>query len=347
MSNPNFKQEFDNSLQRLAQINTAIDANLRSKQEFSARIVQRLSAINDKVKQLGDAIRALKDQLTTLQGQAAANNTQIADIGTEVNGLRGQIAQLTDERDRAVAELDRVQKQSQADTQALQKRIDDNEANTRQLTDQNMQITQQRDALQAELTQKGDLGAAHAAELKNLTDQNTQALLQKDAELAAQQQANATQIQQLQAEIAAKEAELNKTITDVGNNTAQLQGQIDQLTREKQQKDDQIAQLQGDIAALQTENQDLINRIIAATQAITEATNRLRELNDPASFNETELENLYKIKLESIFCPKYQCIFYDNKNSYIFDFAHPSYEGSKMINDLVIKEIEKIELKSK
>jgi peptidoglycan/LPS O-acetylase OafA/YrhL len=64
-------------------------------------------------------------------------------------------------------------------------------------------------------------------------------------------------------------------------------------------------------------------------------------------FNETELENLYKIKLESIFCPKYQCIFYDNKNSYIFDFAHPSYEGSKMINDLVIKEIEKIELKSK
>jgi hypothetical protein len=63
-------------------------------------------------------------------------------------------------------------------------------------------------------------------------------------------------------------------------------------------------------------------------------------------FNETELENLYKIKLESIFCPKYQCIFYDNKNSYIFDFAHPSYEGSKMINDLVIKEIEKIELKS-
>ena len=39
-------------------------------------------------------------------------------------------------------------------------------------------------------------------------------------------------------------------------------------------------------------------------------------------------------------------MFYDNKNSYIFDFVHPSYEGSKMINDLIIKEIEKIELKS-
>ncbi|MDC0477083.1 SGNH hydrolase domain-containing protein, partial [Pelagibacteraceae bacterium] len=63
-------------------------------------------------------------------------------------------------------------------------------------------------------------------------------------------------------------------------------------------------------------------------------------------FNEINLENLYKIKLENIFCPKNQCIFYDNKNSYIFDTIHPSYEGSKMINDLIMKEIEKIELKS-
>ena len=53
-----------------------------------------------------------------------------------------------------------------------------------------------------------------------------------------------------------------------------------------------------------------------------------------------------KIKLENIFCPKNQCIFYDNKNSYIFDIVHPSYEGSKMINNLIMKEIEKIELKS-
>ena len=290
MSNPNFKQEFDNSLQRLAQINTVIDANLRSKQEFSARIVQRLTAINDKVKQLGNAIRTLKDQLTNLQAQAAANNNHIADIGTEVNGLKGQIAQLTDERNKAVAELDDLKNKYQADTQALQKRIDDNEANTRQLTDQNMQLSQQRDALQAELTQKGDLGAAHAAELKNLTDQHTQALLQKDEQLKAQQDANTAQIQQLQAEIAAKEEELNKTISDVGNNAAQLQAQIEQLTREKQEKDAQIAQLQGDITALQTENQDLINRIVAATQAIAEATNRLQDLNDPAAFNEAELD---------------------------------------------------------
>jgi chromosome segregation ATPase len=290
MSNPNFKQEFEQSLQRLAQVNTAIDANLRGKQEFSARIIQRLSAINDKVKQLGDAIRALKEQLTNLQAQAAANNTHIEDIGTEVNGLRGQIAQLTDQRDKALAELDQLKKQYQADVQDFQKKIDDCEEKLRQLTSQNSEITKQRDALQAELGQKGDLGAIHVDELKKLTDQHTQELQQKDEQLRLQQEANNMAIKQLQDEIAAKEAELNKTITDVGNNATELQAQIAQLNREKQEKDNQIAQLQGDITALQTENQDLINRIIAATQAITEATDRLRELNDPAAFNETELD---------------------------------------------------------
>jgi len=290
MSNPNFKQEFDNSLQRLAQINTAIDANIRGKQEFSAKIIQRLSAINDKVKQLGDAIKRLKDELTNLQAQAAKNNSDIADIGNEVNGLRAQIKQLTDERDKAIAELDQLKKQYQADVQDFQKRIDDCEAKLRQLTDQNAEITKQRDALQAELGQKGDLGAAHAEELKKLTDQHTQELQQKDEQLKLQQEDNNGKIKQLQDEIAAKEAELNKKISDVGNNATQLQAQIEQLTKEKQEKDNQIAQLQAQITALQNENQDLVNRIIAATQAISDATNRLRELDNPAAFNEAELD---------------------------------------------------------
>ncbi len=63
-------------------------------------------------------------------------------------------------------------------------------------------------------------------------------------------------------------------------------------------------------------------------------------------FNKLNLTNIYKIKLEHIFCPKDQCIFYDNNYSYIFDKFHPSYEGSKKINDLIMKKIKKIELES-
>ena len=38
---------------------------------------------------------------------------------------------------------------------------------------------------------------------------------------------------------------------------------------------------------------------------------------------------------------------YDNKNVYIFDTHHPTYEASKKINKLIISEINKIESKSK
>lgn len=290
MSNPNFKQDFEQSLQRLSQINTAIDANLKGKQEFSARIIQRLSSINDKVKQLGDSIRVLKEQLTKLQAEAATNNNHIEDNGTEVNGLKQQITQLTEQRDKALAELVQLKKQYQVDVQDFQKRIDDCEGKLRQLTDQNAEITKQRDALDAEFKMKGDLGTSHADELKKLTEQHTEELKQKDEQLKLQQEDNNVKIKQLQDEIAAKEAELNKTISDVGNNATQLQAQIEQLTRETQEKDNQTAQLQGEITALQNENQDIGNRIIAAIQAISDATNRLRDLNDPASFNEAELD---------------------------------------------------------
>ncbi len=60
-------------------------------------------------------------------------------------------------------------------------------------------------------------------------------------------------------------------------------------------------------------------------------------------FDEIRLKNLYKIELENIFCPQNQCIFYDNEKTYIFDTVHPSYEGSVKVNDLIMKQIEKIE----
>ena len=63
-------------------------------------------------------------------------------------------------------------------------------------------------------------------------------------------------------------------------------------------------------------------------------------------FNNLRLKNIYKIQLEEIFCNKDQCIFYNNKHAFIFDKSHPSYEGSKKINDLIMKEIKRIELKS-
>ena len=43
---------------------------------------------------------------------------------------------------------------------------------------------------------------------------------------------------------------------------------------------------------------------------------------------------------------KDRCVTHDDKNIFYADDDHPSIKGSEMINDLIMKEIEKIELKS-
>lgn len=56
-------------------------------------------------------------------------------------------------------------------------------------------------------------------------------------------------------------------------------------------------------------------------------------------FDSINSKNIYKIKLEKTFCPEDRCLFYDNKDIYIYDTHHPSYEGSKKINRLIMETI--------
>ena len=64
-------------------------------------------------------------------------------------------------------------------------------------------------------------------------------------------------------------------------------------------------------------------------------------------FDSIKSKNVYKIKTENIFCPKEKCIFYDNQNIYFSDTIHLSYEGSKKINNLILRKIKEIELNLK
>ena len=60
-------------------------------------------------------------------------------------------------------------------------------------------------------------------------------------------------------------------------------------------------------------------------------------------------DNVYRVYPHSLFCDtiiKDRCVTHDKNNSFYRDDDHPSLKGAEMINDLIIKEIEKIELKS-
>lgn len=285
-----FKQKFDESLQRLGQINTAIDDNIKSKQEFSNQVVSRLKGINDKIRQLADSIKGLKNELTNLQTQVATNNTGIQNKDAEIQQLKSQIDQLTNEKAAAINELEQLKTQYMADTQDFQKRIDEYEANLRTLTEQNASITAERDGLRNELQSKGDLSSSHAGEIQKLTDQHNEQLLQRDEQLKLQQEEIVTKMKQLQEEIATKDAELNNVTNDLNNKASALTEQINDLTKQNQEKDQTVQQLQEQLNNLQAENEDLTQRIIAATVAIIEATNRLQELNNPASFDQAGLD---------------------------------------------------------
>ena len=60
-------------------------------------------------------------------------------------------------------------------------------------------------------------------------------------------------------------------------------------------------------------------------------------------------DNIYRVYPHTLFCNttiKNRCVTHDDKNIFYVDNNHPSLKGSEMINDLIMKEIEKIELQS-
>ncbi len=65
--------------------------------------------------------------------------------------------------------------------------------------------------------------------------------------------------------------------------------------------------------------------------------------------NSIKGDNIYRVYTHKLFCHttiKDRCVTHDDKNLFYFDDDHPSIKGAEMINDLIIREIEKIELKS-
>ena len=59
--------------------------------------------------------------------------------------------------------------------------------------------------------------------------------------------------------------------------------------------------------------------------------------------------NIYRVYPHILFCDttiQNRCVTHDDKNIFYVDANHPSTKGAEMINDLIMKEIEKIELKS-
>ena len=62
-----------------------------------------------------------------------------------------------------------------------------------------------------------------------------------------------------------------------------------------------------------------------------------------------EGKNIYRVYPHKLFCDttiKDRCVTHNDKSIFYYDSNHPTLKGAEMINNLIMKEIEKIELKT-
>ena len=281
-----FRAEFDQQIAALdTEITNAVNANNQGKREFSNIVIERLTAINERIRDLANDITQLKTQLTTLQNQVLGNNGEIENGNRRLRELEAQNAELTNQRDSAVSELERVRQEYETRLQELQRRIDECEGQLRELTGQRDALTAERDALRNELQGKGDLQSTHTGELQRLTAEHEEQLRTQQEDCNRRLQEIEAQIQPLRDEIATKDAEIARLNGEATNNSAELQRRIDELTAQNETNQRNIEGLQANVTRLEGENAELIDRIRQATAAIRTAISRLREFNDPASFD--------------------------------------------------------------
>ena len=280
------KSEFQRQITTLDEaITAAVASNTQSKREFSTTVIDGLTAINQRIMELANDIRQLKDELAGLQNQVVGNNGQIENNNARLRELEEQNAQLTTQRDAAVAELDRLKQQYMADTQDFQRRIDECEGQLRKLTEQMTTITTERDALRNELNGKGDLANEHATQLQNLSAVHEQQLRAQEEDCNRRLQELQAQIQPLRDEIVTKDAEIARLTLEASNYSSELQRRIEELTAQNNANEDRIRQIYEAASGLEAENRELIALIREATESIRTAISRLAEFNDPASFD--------------------------------------------------------------
>jgi chromosome segregation ATPase len=287
-SSNEFITQFEESMKKLANIRRNVQSSIQSKEQFTSSLKSSLSEINNKLKDLADKISLLKKTADDLQKQVDTNSTNIGEKDAQMQAIQQQIAELTQQRDAAVANANKEKQDMTAKINEQQQTINEAENKLRGINDQLATITSERDSLRNELTGKGERENQHAAELKKMTDENEAKLTAKQEELKKQISECDAKIQNYEQQIQEKDA----AITSAQQNT---QGSI-------QQFNEQLAKVNQEKQELTNFNNELIEKIKSATGAISEAADDLVILFNvaPNAKTQTEVNGILKQVNESI-----------------------------------------------
>jgi chromosome segregation ATPase len=288
--NSEFLAKFDDSLRRLSKLNDMISKNTTNKKEFSAFVLSKLQELNVKIKEIVEKIKQIKSQLVLLQGSVNQNTSGIQNKDKEIADLKANLEKLTQEKKNLEDLINNEIPKNTNKNLELQKEIDEKESKLRELESKNVALMNEKEALQKELSNRGDLQGQHAQEIQQLSEKNK-------LEVEKMQQENIKQIQELQKQIADKDTQiqsnlqkiqsLEQQIVEKDKKIAELESKSSSVQQQQQQNveaiksaNDKIAQLENEKLALQQMNDDLIKRIVAATEVINNATIQLEELTN-------------------------------------------------------------------
>jgi len=279
-----FLDDFQQKMNRLADIRRNLQASIQFKQQFTDDLKTKLGEINGKVKQLTGLINDLKTKADDLEKQVGTNATSISDRERQIGEINQQIANTSAEKDRITQEFNDHKGRTQTQINEQQAKIDQLEEQLRQLTEQLRVANEQKEAaennfkaLQADTQASGDeKDKAHALALAQLAEENRKQLEQQQQQLTQRIDEADKKVTELEEQLRQKTAEHEQSQQQLGENQNQAQGQV--------------AELQRQIDVLTQENQQLIQRLMAATQAINEANDELEAIVNSVPNAQTKQE---------------------------------------------------------
>jgi chromosome segregation ATPase len=284
MSQQDFLIKFQDSMSKLSNIRGNIQASIQSKEQFASELKRRLQEINSRLQELSGLIKDLKNKADNLEGQITTNTTSISNKDIELQQLRNQVAALAAERNSLIEKTAQQDNATKAQITQLQSQIDNYERQLRDLKQMSETKTAEVNALRQEMTKSGDAkDAAHVQQIAQLTEQSRKQLEQQEAQLMQ------------------KEAQLMQRINECENKIAGFDQQIREretmLADKQRQIDQQILQaqnsgtaLQDQITSLKNENEQLIQKLIAATNAIYQSAEDLQMLMQSVPNAQTKQE---------------------------------------------------------
>lgn len=272
-----FLIDFEEKMQKLANIKRNIQAGIEFKTQFTNDLKVKLGDINQRLRELARLISELKEKADNLEIQVNTNTTSIGDKERELQQLRDQITALTTERDNMTTIINQQEEQARNNIAAKQAEIDRCEADLRDAKQQFEAQNAELNALRDEMAKSGnEKDVAHAEQLRQLTEQSQKQLAEQESQLIQRISDCEGKIAGFEQQIRDKDVELTEKQKAIDDATGQAQNAAQNLKQE--------------IDAVKLENQNLVERLMAANVAINDAADDLQRLTDDVPNAKTKQE---------------------------------------------------------